>query len=83
MLVAYDDRSRIIPDEHRDVVVKSLGRPVLLVDGFVRGFWRLAGSGLEIELLEPLSKRYAAAVTREGERLLAFQGASARSVSIS
>jgi hypothetical protein len=83
VLVAYGDRSRIIPDEHRDVVVKSLGRPVLLVDGFVRGFWRFAESGLEIELLEPLSKRDAGAVTREGERLLAFQGASARSVSIS
>ncbi len=83
VLVAYDDRSRIIPPEHRDVVVKSLGRPTLLVDGFVRGFWRFAKTGLEIELLKPLSKRDAAAVTREGGRLLAFQGASARSVSIS
>jgi hypothetical protein len=83
VLVAYDDRSRIIPDRFRDVVVKHLGRPALLVDGFVRGFWKLVESGLEIEVLEPLSKGDAAAVTREGARLLAFQGASARSVSIS
>jgi hypothetical protein len=83
VLVAYDDRSRVIPDAHRDAVLRSLGRPALLVDGHVRGFWKTAASGLAIELLRPLSKRDAAAVTREGGRLLAFQGASARSVSIS
>jgi hypothetical protein len=48
-----------------------------------RGFWKLTKRGLEIEVLRPLSKRDTAAVTREAERLLAFQGASARSVSIS
>jgi hypothetical protein len=83
VLVAYEDRSRIIPDEHRDTVIASLGRPMLLVDGMVRGFWKASDGGVEIELLRPLSKRDAAAVAREGERLLAFYGASARSVSIS
>jgi hypothetical protein len=83
VLVAYDDRSRIIPDAHRTTVLQGLGRPVLLVDGMTRGFWKPAKDGLEIELLRPLSKRDTAAVTREAERLLAFQGAGARSVSIS
>jgi hypothetical protein len=82
MLVAYAERSRIIPDEHRDVVVNSLGRPMFLVDGFIRGFWKL-GDALEIEPLVPLSAQEADAVVAEAERLLGFYGASARSVSIS
>jgi hypothetical protein len=83
MLVAYADRSRIIPDEHRDVVVRSLGRPMFLVDGFVRGFWKLGDAGLELEPLSPLSREQAEQVVAEGERLLDFYAASARSVSIS
>jgi hypothetical protein len=83
VLVAYEDRSRIVPDAHRDTVVTSLGRPMLLVDGFVRGFWKVGDGGLEIELLDSIAKRDAAAVTREGEALLGFYGAKARKVSIS
>jgi hypothetical protein len=72
MLVAYADRSRIIPDEHRDAVVRSLGRPMFLVDGFVRGFWKRSDSGLEIEPLAPLAAEDAEQVVAEGARLLAF-----------
>jgi hypothetical protein len=76
VLVAHADRTRLIPPEHRDAVVRDLGRPWLLVDGFVAASWRLAGGSLCVRPLRPLSAAEAAAVTAEGERLLSFAGAA-------
>jgi Winged helix DNA-binding domain len=77
VLVAYDDRSRVIPPEHHKQVVRNLGRRPLLVDGEVRGWWKLEQGKVAIEPFEPLSKRDAAAVRAEADRLLEFasQGA--------
>jgi hypothetical protein len=72
-LLSHADRTRIIADEHREAVFT---KGALLVDGFVRGTWKMARQrGAATLIIEPFkkpSKRDAAAVTAEGARLLAF-----------
>jgi hypothetical protein len=49
ILLAYKDRSRIIPEEYRRLVVRRNGDvlPTLLVDGYVAGVWRPVEAGIE------------------------------------
>lgn len=77
VLVAYQDRTRVIAPEDRDRVVRNLGRPPLLVDGWVQGWWRLEhatkrNATLAIELFRPISKAERRAVSLEAEALLEF-----------
>ncbi len=74
VLVAYEDRTRVIADADRERVVRNLGRPYVLVDGFVQASWTLDGGRLRVTPFRPLAKRTAAAIVAEGRRLLAFTG---------
>jgi hypothetical protein len=83
VLVAYEDRTRVIAEEDRERVVRNLGRPYLLIDGYVRAEWRIEAAGrLRITPFRPLPRRAVAAITAEGRRLLAFAdpGEKAREV---
>ncbi|HEX5974059.1 MAG TPA: winged helix DNA-binding domain-containing protein, partial [Rubrobacteraceae bacterium] len=75
-LLSHYDRARIVPDEHRKRVVTSLGKPTVLLDGLVAGFWKTektrGKAALEIQSLEPLTRKDREALTEEGEQLLRF-----------
>jgi len=89
VLVAHANRARIIEEHYNAGVIASLGRPTLLVGGFVRGYWKVVredgAATLLVEPFEALSKRNAAAVRAEGRRLLAFAApdADTREVQVS
>ncbi|MEO6652993.1 MAG: winged helix DNA-binding domain-containing protein [Ilumatobacteraceae bacterium] len=56
VLLAYADRARVIPDEHRAHVIRRNGDvlPTVLVEGLVRGVWRASTDAIEVRALEPL-----------------------------
>ncbi|MGK5556992.1 winged helix DNA-binding domain-containing protein [Actinomadura kijaniata] len=77
LLLAYHDRTRVMTVEQRKVVcVGAWVKATMLVDGRVRGVWRIerdkraARSTLCVELFEPL--RDTSEAEAEGARLLAF-----------
>ncbi len=74
LMLAHADRSRVIADEFRArLTTKNLRvRAVVLVDGMVAGFWKLAGKKVEVEPVRKLLKREQAAVDEEAARLAAF-----------
>ncbi|HEX3814163.1 MAG TPA: winged helix DNA-binding domain-containing protein [Mycobacteriales bacterium] len=79
VLLSHADRGRIIGEAHRHRVVGIVNGIIpgtVLVDGFVRGIWKIAESRstatVSIEPFRPLSKRHAAAVIGEAARLLRF-----------
>ncbi|WP_407077602.1 winged helix DNA-binding domain-containing protein [Streptomyces sp. SCSIO 30461] len=49
VLLAYADRSRVIPPAYRPLVIRRNGDvlPTLLVDGYVAGVWRQVDTGIE------------------------------------
>ena len=56
VLLAYADRSRVIPDEHRPHVIRRNGDvlPTVVAGGLVRGVWRALTDAIEVRALEPL-----------------------------
>src|SRR5829696_5990238 len=88
LILSHSDRTRVISDEHRPKVFLSAARvrATFLVDGFVRGAWKIEKSRraatLVIEPFEPLADEDRAALTGEGERLLRFVADGAETVEV-
>ena len=79
ILLAHDDRSRIISDEHRQrMVTKNLFIPAtILVDGYVAGIWTAKRKGkkaaaLTLEPFVKLTKSVRSRLEDEAEKALRF-----------
>ena len=74
VLLAYADRSRLIPEAWRKTVIRQNGDvlPTLLVDGHVAGVWRAVEDGIEATAFEPLDDDAWAGLDDEARRLRAF-----------
>jgi hypothetical protein len=78
VLISYDVRDRILPDAHRDAVIKKNGDilPTVLVDGLVAVLWAaVAKKGEAVLTISPFGKVPAAArrdLETEAERLVRF-----------
>lgn len=72
ILLAYHDRSRIIPADYRRLVIRRNGDvlPTLLVDGYVCGVWRPVGDRIEAVAFHPLSDGAWDGLAAEAEDLL-------------
>lgn len=71
ILLAYADRSRVIPEEYRRLVIRRNGDvlPTLLVDGYVGGVWRPVDDGIEALAFRPLSDEAWAGLATEARGL--------------
>jgi hypothetical protein len=83
VLLSHADRARIIsePDRKRVFTVNGIIRATLLVDGMVRGMWRIEREGgtaaLVIQPFVPIAAPDRAALEEEGGRLVRFAAGDA------
>jgi hypothetical protein len=88
LMLAHDDRTRVIADEHRgEVVTKNLRvRATVLWDGVVAGTWTIERkrdtATLRIAPFGRLPRGAKAALTGEGEALLRFAEPDARTFAV-
>lgn len=75
-LLAYKDRSRIVPEAYRKHVIRTNGDtlPTVLVDGHVAGVWRIDDDGVEVSMFEPLDADTHDRLVDEAESLAAAVG---------
>jgi hypothetical protein len=73
-LLAYADRSRVIPPDYRKLVMRNNGDVLatLLVDGYVAGVWRPVDGGIEATAFHPLSEQDWDGLEKEAACLAAF-----------
>jgi len=83
LILSHADRDHVIAAADRPRIISNTVLPTLLVDGFIHGTWRIVQqrghATLVVAPFAPLSKTIAAAVAREGARLLDFAAESATS----
>ncbi|MET9423290.1 winged helix DNA-binding domain-containing protein [Streptomyces sp. NPDC006540] len=74
VLLAYADRSRVVPPEWRRHVTRVNGDvlPTLLVDGHVAGVWRAVEGGVEATAFRPLPGHVWEQLAVEAASLVAF-----------
>ena len=78
LILSHADRSRVVAAEHRRAIASRNGMvpATFLVDGFVRGTWKVVRergeATLEIGPFEHLPKQDREGLAEEGERLLGF-----------
>ena len=88
LILSHADRTRVIADVYRPKVFLSAARvrATFLVDGFVRGAWKIEkyrrAAALVLEPFEPLADEHRHALTEEGERLARFVADGAEAVEI-
>jgi Winged helix DNA-binding domain len=88
LLLAHNNRRRIVADEHRARVYLPALRvaAVVLVDGFVGGVWKVektkTAATLAIEPFGKLAKPDRATLTEEGERLVRFVEPNAKTFAV-
>jgi len=88
LLLSHTDRGRVVPDEYRASIFLTVGRvrTTFLVDGFVRGTWKIERTRnlarLIIEPFEPLPDEVRDDLVAEGERLVRFVEDSAETFDI-
>ena len=70
VLLAYQDRTRIIPEAIRKHLIRVNGDvlPALLVDGYVAGVWRPVDGGIEATALVPIDEDGLGRAGRRGPR---------------
>jgi len=74
LLLAYVDRSRVIPPDYRKLVMRSNGDvlPAILVDGYVAGVWRPSPAGIEIAAFQKLARKDWTELEAEARAMVAF-----------
>lgn len=72
ILLAYADRSRVIPPNYRPLVIRRNGDvlPTLLVDGYVAGVWRPRDGIIEATAFERLAEASWAELATEAAELV-------------
>ncbi|ONI69094.1 hypothetical protein BWI15_20895 [Kribbella sp. ALI-6-A] len=74
VLLAYDDRGRVVPPEYKTVITRTNGDllPTLLVDGYVAGVWRPVEDGIEATAFKRLPAGVWKALKGEARELFAM-----------